>query len=584
MDISLNQQRSSTPTKLSTPEQEKLLAKKNIETPEADQNTSYVEDDNTSIIHSAASSAAINGAIIASVAVLLAILLSAYIKYDQVNVNAILDIQKSNYVIWILYVTPFAFALWGQYVRSSVTKQVFRQANHLLETKTRTFTQRAKSLEHKIWLRETRDDLTGLLNRKSYRDNLEKTIRRARRAQQNLAVISLDLDRFKEVNEILGQFCGDQLLILLAERLSHILDDPSSLARPGGDEFSLILKNIEDSDTLPTFIKSVEDALKNPFVVAEIPVTVQASIGAALYPQHGETADILLKNTELAMYNAKETKRGHAIYDAEMGHGNPRQLLLASKLSEAITNEKIDVVYQPKINARNGEINGAEALARWHDSELGRITPDEFIPIAEQTGSIRELTYQILKKAMRQAEQWHQNGNPLSISVNLSAQVLNDAQLLDNVRAILASTSIPGNSLTLEVTETTMMVNAERSLVVLSKLAALDVKISIDDFGTGYSSLAYLKRLPATEIKIDKSFVLDMIDNTSDATIVQATINLAHNLGLKVVAEGVSSLEIRSELNRLGCDYLQGFHISKALTTDKFQEFIHSWSQSSDIK
>ena len=527
-----------------------------------------------STLRSPATRAAISGTLIASFAVLLAILLSAYVEYGQIDIKSILDIQKSNYVIWILYTTPFSFALWGQYVRRSVT----REASNLLDAKTQVFTRKTKSLEHKIWLRETRDDLTGLLNRKSYRDKLEKTIRKARRSKQSFVTISLDLDRFKEVNEILGQFCGDQLLTLIADRLSEVVNNPTSLARPGGDEFSVILSNILDEEHLLNAVERIENALKTPFMVAEIPVEVQASIGIALFPQHGETADILLKNTELAMYAAKKTKRGHAIYNPEMGQGSPRQLVLASKLREAITNQQIEVVYQAKIDARSGEIYGAEALSRWHHSELGHITPDEFIPIAEQTGSVRELTYQVIGKALQQAEQWLEHGKPLSISVNLSAQVLDDIYLLDNVRALLATTSIPAKSLTLEVTETTMMVNAERSLKVLNQLAALDIKISIDDFGTGYSSLAYLKRLPANELKIDKSFVLDMCESQSDATIVQATINLAHNLGLKVVAEGVASLEIRAELNRLGCDYLQGFHISKALTTDEFQKFIHNWS------
>ncbi|MEH6542632.1 MAG: bifunctional diguanylate cyclase/phosphodiesterase [Porticoccaceae bacterium] len=537
-----------------------------------------------SIIRSQASSAAIKGAVIAAAAVILAILLSAFVEYGRVDIKTVLDIQKSNYVIWILYSMPFAFALWGQYVRSSVTKQITEVASNLLDSKTRAFSLRAKSLEHKIWLRETRDDLTGLLNRKAYRSNLEKTIRKAGRSNQSFALVSLDLDRFKDVNEILGQFCGDQLLILLAERLTQIVGNRSSLARPGGDEFSFIIKNISGHDHLLSTIEDIEDALKTPFVVAETPVEVQASIGIALYPKHGKTVDILLKNTELAMYTAKESKRGHAIYDADMGHGSPRQLVLASKLREAIANDNIDVVYQPKIDMQSGLISGAEALARWHDPELGRITPDEFIPIAEQTGCIRELTYQILDKAMHQTERWHQSGNSLSVSVNLSAQVLGDPNLLDNIRAALAITSVPAGSLTLEVTETAMMTNTDQALVVLNKLASLGIHISIDDFGTGYSSLAYLKQLPATELKIDKSFVLDMLNNESDATIVLATINLAHNLGLKVVAEGVANLEISEELNRLGCDYLQGFHISKALVTDKFQEFIRSWNEPLHLK
>ncbi|MEH6637796.1 MAG: bifunctional diguanylate cyclase/phosphodiesterase [Porticoccaceae bacterium] len=541
--------------------------------------TSAQANDNVPIIHARASSAAVKGAIIASVAVLLAILLSAYMEYGQVDIKTIVDIQKSNYIIWILYTTPFAFALWGQYVRSSVTKQVTREASNLLDTKTRNFTLRAKSLEHKIWLRETRDDLTNLLNRKAYRSILEKTIRKARRSNQSFAVISLDLDRFKDVNEILGQFCGDQLLISLAQRLTQTIDKPSSLARPGGDEFSFILKNTSDHADLLSVIEDIESTLKTPFVIAETPVEVQASIGTAIYPQHGKTADILLKNAELAMYNAKKKRTGHAIYDPEMGNGSPRQLVLASKLREAIANNNIDVMYQPKIDLGSGLICGAEALARWQDPELGRITPDEFIPIAEQTGCIRELTYQILDKAVRQAEHWHNSGNPLSVSINLSAQVIDDVHLLDSIRATLATTSIPADSITLEVTETAMMTNTEQALAVLNKIAALGIHISIDDFGTGYSSLAYLKQLPATELKIDKSFVLDMLNNESDATIVLATINLAHNLGLKVVAEGVANLDISQELNRLGCDYLQGFHISKALVVDEFQAFIRSWNE-----
>lgn len=542
-------------------------------------NTIETINERESIIRSPATGAAIIGAFIAGVGIVAAILLSAYFEYGQISLKSVVDIQKSNHVIWILYTTPFAFALWGQYVRNSVSRQVTREATNLLNTKTRHFSRLTRDLEHKIWVRETRDDLTGLLNRNSYRDQLRKRIQAAQRSNQSFALISLDLDRFKEVNQILGQFCGDQLLVQVAKRLTSIVEDTLSLSRPGGDEFSMIITDISDRNSLSKIVTKIENALKESFTVAEIPIEVQASIGVAQFPQHGKTTDTLLKNAELAMYAAKSSKSGHAVYDQEkMGHGKPRQLVIASRLREAIEKNRIDVYYQPQIDASTGKICGTEALARWQDTELGSIKPDEFIPIAEQTGSIRELTYQVIKKAVAQIEHWHRQGNPLSVSVNLSAQVLEDIHLLDNIRSILSTISIPASKLILEVTESTMMNNAERSLNTLKQLAALDIQISIDDFGTGYSSLAYLKRLPAQELKIDKSFVLDMLNDPSDATIVKTTINLAHDLGLKVVAEGVANEFINEELIRLGCDYLQGFYISKALPKEEFVDFTHQWN------
>ena len=290
---------------------------------------------------------------------------------------------------------------------------------------------------------------------------------------------------------------------------------------------------------------------------------VSASIGAALYPQHGKDIDTLIQRADVAMYVAKQDNSGIIIYSKELDDHSPHQLSLGGELREAIKNGDLVLYYQPKIHCNSSRLHSAEVLVRWQHPRHGFMAPDQFIPMAERTGLISDLTIWVLKHSLRQTQVWHKAGIDIKISVNVSSRCLLDPEFPDILTGLLASCELPAKSLMIEITETSIMLNPERSFQILNRIADMGVDVSIDDFGTGYSSLAYLKKLPASELKIDKTFVMDMLENESDMAIVNATIQLGHNLGLTVVAEGVENIATFNKLKAMGCDMLQGYFISK---------------------
>ncbi|HEV8687621.1 MAG TPA: EAL domain-containing protein [Gaiellaceae bacterium] len=419
------------------------------------------------------------------------------------------------------------------------------------------------------------DALTGLPNRELFRDRVEQSIRDARRGNVGSAVLLMDLDRFKEVNDTLGHHCGDRLLVELAERLRDALRESDTLARLGGDEFAILLPNLPAPDAVVGAVERVTVALEQPFVLEGLPVAVEASIGIARYPDHGTDVDILLQRADVAMYVAKESHATYAVYDMTRDDYSPSRLTLIGELRRAMEERELVLHYQPKVDLRSGVATGAEALVRWQHPERGLLPPSEFIPFAQHTGLITPLTEYVLDAALRQCREWRDLGTPLGVAVNLSTRSLLDLTFPERVAELIDKWELDASSLELEITETMIMHDPVRALDVLSRLSQRGVRIAIDDFGTGYSSLAYLTSLPVDEIKIDRSFVTDM--RQSDA-IVQSTIDLGRNLGLTVVAEGVETEEACAKLRALGCGEAQGFYLSRPLPPDAFVGWLREWN------
>jgi len=408
------------------------------------------------------------------------------------------------------------------------------------------------------------DDLTSLPNRNLLIDRLEQALRTGQRQSRPLALLIADLDRFKEVNDTLGHFNGDLVLKQVAEHLQKVVRSSDTVARLGGDEFAILLPTAELADAIK-ICRKLLGQLEETIELEGHSFEIGASIGIAMYPEHGADVTTLMQRADVAMYAAKRNHTGYMVYDPAQNLHSLKTLSMISELRIALEEGQLLLCYQPVIDLRNDTISGVEALVRWQHPRLGLLQPDDFIPLAEQTGLIRPLTTWVLETAAEQAQQWSHQGLELRIAVNLSAHNLHDLHFPEKFLDIIDQDKVQVPRLRLEITETAIMSGSSHALEILNRLSARGVRISIDDFGTGYSSLNYLKRLPVDEIKIDRSFVTHMTVDESDTVIVRSTIDLAHNMGLKVVAEGVEDESTYQLLQRLHCDLVQGFHISHPL-------------------
>jgi diguanylate cyclase (GGDEF)-like protein len=418
------------------------------------------------------------------------------------------------------------------------------------------------------------DALTGLPNRLLFRDRVDHMVGAKARGDGGAAVMLIDLDHFKEINDTLGHHAGDGLLQEVATRLRETLGEEQTVARLGGDEFGVLLPEMARAGDAMLVAQKLIGRLREPFTMDGLTLEVDASIGIACYPAHGDDVEQLIQRADIAMYAAKEGGRGHVMFEPQLDRYSPRRLRLAGTLRQAIVDGEIVLYFQPKAELSTGRIVGVEALARWKHPELGLLGPVEFVPIAEQTGLIGPLTSHVLNEALRQVREWRDGGLDLSVAVNLSARSFLDAQLAAEIPPLLERWGVDASRLELEITESMLMIDPARARATLDRLSGIGLSLSVDDFGTGYSSLANLKRLPVDGIKIDKSFVIDMAHDASDAAIVRSTIDLAHNLGLKVVAEGVENQESWRRLREHGCDLAQGFHVSRPLPGDDLGRLI----------
>ena len=427
------------------------------------------------------------------------------------------------------------------------------------------------------------DSLTGLPNRTRFRDLVGTAIRDAADAkladgsEASVAVIMLDLNRFKHVNDVLGYAVGDQVLVGLAERLGRALArDGDVVARLGGDEFGVLLCRTDAPQALAVALR-VEQALEQPLAIGEHKVDMGAGIGIACWPLHAEDGDALLVRAEMAMYAAKRRNDGPVTYDPAIDATSAQTLTLISELRQAVDRSELRLYLQPKLALEDRRVVGAEALVRWQHPQRGLVPPAQFIPFAEQTGFIRHLTMWVFEEAAKHWLALADEGLQLRLSVNLSTRDLLDLDLPQKFAALLARHGVPAAAFCLEITESAIMDDPQRALSTLDALSAMGFKLSIDDFGTGYSSLAYLKRLPVDELKIDQSFVRNMQSDRDDEMIVRSTIDLAHNLGITVVAEGVETAEAWNLLRELRCDQAQGYHMGRPMPVGEFSAWSTSW-------
>lgn len=415
------------------------------------------------------------------------------------------------------------------------------------------------------------DTLTRLPNRLLLEDRIEQAMHKVKRGGGHFALMFMDLDGFKPVNDAFGHHVGDLLLREVGQRLREHLRAQDTLARVGGDEFVLLAELSEPSDAV-NVAGQIVDLVGQPFLVGEHQLQVSTSVGIALYPGDGEDQQALLMNADAAMYHAKSAgKSGYSFFEVSMNTNARNQLQLLHDLRSALEGDEFRLHYQPKFDASNGRPIGAEALLRWQHPERGLLQPDSFIGLAEKTGLIIAIGNWVLREACRQMRQWYDQGyHDWRVAVNISALQFCHAGLVDSVASALAQHQLPANCLTLEITETTAMSDADASMHVLQRLAGMGVDLSIDDFGTGYSSLLYLKRLPANELKIDRGFVRDLEHDSDDAAIISAIVALGQALNLRIVAEGVETAKQQDFLTELGCDSLQGFLLGHPLPPEQF--------------
>jgi diguanylate cyclase (GGDEF)-like protein len=422
----------------------------------------------------------------------------------------------------------------------------------------------------------THDTLTGLPNRALFADRVGQALAASRRTGARHAVMLLDLDRFKEVNDTLGHRYGDDLLRNVAERLTAVLRDSDTVARLSGDEFAVLLPGVGADDARELADRMLRE-LHQSFLLGDLTVDIEISIGVAIAPEHGDEVEEVMRNADLAMYAAKDAKTGIVMYDPSTLVHQPKRLLLLGELRRALSQPgELVLHYQPKVDLHLSELIGVEALVRWNHPQRGSVSPGEFIPIAESTGLINKLTVHVLDLALAQVRGWLDEGREIPVAVNLSPRCLLDTEMLDRIRDMLVRHRVPARLLRLEVTETAVMANPALALETLTGLHDLGIRLSIDDYGTGYSSMAYLRRLPVDELKVDRSFVLNMTSSDNDAILVRSAIDLGHNLGLSVVAEGVEGADHVTALRELGCDIAQGYHFARPMPPADLAEWLNS--------
>ena len=470
--------------------------------------------------------------------------------------------------LWAIavFIAPLAFA-WQMLHRT-----------HSLQITSEELAEKQRENEYQAY----HDHLTGLPNRLLFRERLGEAIDAAASDGRRIAVMLMDLDHFKEINDSLGHHVGDQLLAAVGPRLANTLREDDLMARLGGDEFGVLVPDVPDDETAISIARRLIEGLHHPVTVEELDLDVSASIGIAFYPDHATDADSLLQHADVAMYESKEAGTPFEIYDERVDTHKPELVMLVSQVRPGIDQGQFRMYYQPKIRLSDGRVAGAEALIRWHHPALGRLAPGDFLPLIEKTVLLEPLTHWALNDVLRTWRQWSEDGIRIPVAVNVSPRTLLDADLPDVVGQLLDRWGVPPRFLRLELTENFLVADSGRSDAVLHGLSRVGVGLSIDDFGTGFSSLSYLKRLPIEEIKVDRSFVSHMLERVEDFTIVRATVELGRNLGLRVVAEGVQDRDTFDRLGDFGCDEAQGFYLSRPLEPEDFWEWLSTREMSAE--
>ncbi len=433
----------------------------------------------------------------------------------------------------------------------------------------------SRSRGEELHRRATTDELTGLPNRERFRVLVDEKLANVQEGGPPFSVMLIDFDRFKEINDTLGHHYGDVLLRDVGPRLAACVEPDGVAARMGGDEFAVVpAERTDDPDELGKIAERLIECVTTPVVVEGMTLEVGASVGITRAPLDGDDVHTLLRRADVAMYAAKEEHASHQLYAAKLDRHSRRRLTVLSDFRRALETDELVVHYQPIIDIADSRPLGAEGLVRWEHPELGLLPPIEFIPVAEQSGLISLLTRHVLERAIVQCAHWRRDGKELTVSVNVSVRDLLDRDLPRHIEQMLTAHHLPAEALQVEITESMIMSDPDRAIATVAALRELGLQVAVDDFGTGYTSLANLKRLPITELKIDRSFVSPLLRDESDLIIVRSTINLGHDLGLNVIAEGVEDELTLKRLAQLGCDLAQGYHVSKPLPADKFTDWI----------
>jgi len=529
--------------------------------------------ENVKVLKSQVSKTAYQGVGVAITSIVIATLSVCYYQTGEITLDGMVKAHAESYGLWVLDSLPFIFGFWGQYSSSIIAYQ----AGAMVFDQTQELRSRAETMEKQANYSATHDLATDLPNRVLFYDRVEQAILSANSQNRLLSIVLVEFANFKEVYDTLGRNSSDLILKQIATRLQSVVLGSDSVARIDGNIFSLMVPTSENENTGLMLAKTVQAALEPAFKVERLNLAIHSNIGIVNFPEHGEDVDTLVQRAGVALFMAGKSHEGYVVYSPSFDDHSPRRLTLMSELKQAIEREQLHIYYQPKISIKTGQLYGAEALVRWNHPKHGFISPDEFIPMAERTRMIKHLTWWALKKTFKQCAEWRKQGHDLIVSVNLSARDLHDPELPDIVAGIAASMGINSGWMMLEITESSIMSDPERSMDIILRLHEMGYKLSIDDFGTGYSSLAYLKKMPLTELKIDKSFVIDMLQNENDAVIVRATINLAHNLGLQVTAEGVETQQAMELLNDYDCDIAQGYLFSKPVALEDFNQWMKNY-------
>lgn len=449
--------------------------------------------------------------------------------------------------------------------------KVMEQMNNSLEDRVRERTNKLEKLNSQISYQALHDPLTGLANRTLVIERLQQAIEYAARNNKRLAVFILDLNNFKDINDTLGHPEGDIILKQVAERIPPVLRNSDTIGRLGGDEFAVVLPDIDQSHAIEVAKKITRELIPGFELKSHI-IDINASIGVAIYPEHGEDHTSLIRHADVAMYEGKRNGSNICLYNPKFDVHTPGRLALMADLRQAIEEDRLQLHYQPQYDLNNDQVYGVEALLRWEHDIRGFIPPDQFIYIAENSSLIQPLTFWVLNRAFKQWSEWKKDGIELDLSINISARNINNPKLADKLSDLIELYNIDKNRIKLEITESAIMSTPTTVLKLMNHEKLKGIRFSIDDFGTGYSSLSYLKRLPVHEVKIDKSFVHQMDSNDDDASIVNSVIDLAHNLGHKVVAEGVETENVMKMLKLRGCDSVQGYLLSRPVTADKISQ------------
>ena len=435
---------------------------------------------------------------------------------------------------------------------------------------------------HKLEFQAYHDELTKLPNRKQLFEYIESKLKSNHKKSVPFSLLLLDLDRFKEINDSLGHKCGDLMLKELSDRLLKVLSEGDFVSRLGGDEFAIVLKSADTIEKAIEVSARVRKVIQAHFELEGMRLLIDASVGIAMYPIHGDDSSVLMRRADVAMYHAKKSGAGVAEYNDSYDVNSPKRLALISGIPRAIEENELVLHYQPKIRVSDRKMTGVEALVRWDHPEHGLLPPDQFIPIVELGDTIISLTNWVINQALIDCRRWQDQGVNLDVAINVSTLNIQDEEFVNNLDQMISKHGVNSEQIQLEITESVIMADTSRALKTINALDLMGVKISIDDFGTGYSSLAYLKEIPVDELKIDKSFVMDMEQDENDAVIVRSTIDLAHNLGLKVTAEGVETAGVLELLDILGCDSVQGYHICRPVSADKILPWVKEWQHTNN--